>query len=97
MPVWHASLSRLGPSTPGGAYRHAHRLLAGVGGDTEWWLYNRRSETGLIVAHLRIAVTVEEFATMPNPCTLADAGNAGTQRRRGTVYQLSTNNQGEAQ
>lgn len=89
MPVWHTSLSRVGTIIDIDAYRYAHGTLTGVGGNTEWWLVNRRSETGLVVAHLRIGVTVEEHATMPNACALADAGNAGTMRRRGTGYRLN--------
>lgn len=87
MPVWHTSLStRTGTIVDIDAYRYAHRTLEGVGGDVEWWLVNRRSETGLVVAHLRIAVTPAEHATMPNACALADAGNAGAVGKRGARY-----------
>ena len=90
MPVWHTSLTTdTGTINEVAAYQYAHSTLQGVGGNTEWWLVNRRSETGLIVAHLRIGVTPEEHATMPNTCALADAGNAGTIGRRGARYALN--------
>ena len=74
---------------PADAYRYAHHQLTGVGSQTEWWLHNRKSVTGIIVAHLRIGITPQEHTLMPNSCALADAGNAGTMQRRGTRYDLN--------
>lgn len=54
------------------------RLLAGVGGDVEWWLWNPTARVG----HLRVAVTEAEYAAMPPGCVVGDAGPAGPMRRR---------------
>jgi hypothetical protein len=54
------------------------RLLRGVGGDREWWLWNPGSR----VAHLRVAVTDAEFELVPPGCAAADAGPSGPERRR---------------
>jgi hypothetical protein len=89
MPVWHVSLSRQDKIVDIDAYCFAHQKLEEVGGPVEWWLVNRRSGTGIVVAHLRVGVTVKEHASMPNACALADAGNAGTMRRRGTAFRLN--------
>lgn len=62
------------------AERHAIGLLAGVGGDREWWIYS----PGL-VGQLRVAVTPEEYALIPPGCVTADAGDVGPQRRRSFV------------
>jgi hypothetical protein len=53
-------------------------LLRPVGGDTEWWLWNRAARVG----HLRVAVTAAEHDTMPPGCATTDAGPAGPPRRR---------------
>lgn len=58
--------------------REAVRLLAGVGGDVEWWFYNAAAYIG----HLRVAVTPEEFARVPPGCAIADAGESGPPRPR---------------
>ena len=83
--MWHVSIS--GPGIQDGpAYREAHLILDGVGNETEWWMVNRRSQFGVVVAHLRLGVTAEEYAKMPKLCALADAGNAGTAGKRGLRF-----------
>lgn len=59
------------------AERHAIDLLAGVGGEREWWIYSRG-----FVGQLRVAVTPEEYAQVPPGCVIADAGDVGPERRR---------------
>jgi hypothetical protein len=84
MPVWHVSASLWDSRTeqklraPGRLERAATALLAGVGGDREWWIWNPR----LRVAHLRVAVTPAEYAVIPPGCAVADAGDSGPERRR---------------
>jgi hypothetical protein len=53
------------------------RLLAGVGGDHEWWIYSAAR-----VGHLRVPVTAAEFEQIPPGCVVADAGESGVQRPR---------------
>jgi hypothetical protein len=57
--------------------REAVRLLSGVGGDREWWIY-----TPAMVGHLRVAITGEEYERMPYGCAVADAGESGPERAR---------------
>lgn len=64
-------------SNAGLAEREAVRLLVGVGGDLEWWIYS----TGK-VGHLRVPLTAEEYQQIPPGCALADAGDTGPQRPR---------------
>lgn len=83
LPVWHVSASLHTPdlrplSAPGRLERAAVRLLRGVGGDVEWWLWNPQAR----VAHLRVAVTPDEYAVIPPGCATVDAGESGPQRRR---------------
>jgi len=59
------------------AEKEAVKLLAGVGGDVEWWLW-----TDNRVGHLRVALTAEEYERVPPGCVLADAGESGLQRPR---------------
>jgi hypothetical protein len=59
------------------AEREAVRLLRGVGGDTEWWIY-KRTRTG----HFRVALTADEYAQMPPGCAIHDAGESGPARPR---------------
>lgn len=58
--------------------RAAVRLLAGVGGDREWWIWNPGAQVG----HLRIGLTTAEADQLP--CGLAehDAGESGPERPR---------------
>lgn len=56
----------------------AVRLLAGVGGDHEWWHWNPDARIG----HLRVPVTPAETAQIPPGCALHDAGESGPQRPR---------------
>jgi hypothetical protein len=83
MPVWHVSISLWTPteermSAPGRLERAAITLLRGVGGDTEWWLWNRQTRVG----HLRVAVTGQEHAAIPPGCVTTDAGETGPPRKR---------------
>lgn len=55
-------------------------LLADVGGDREWWVWNPRSRVG----HLRVALTAEEARQIPTAPVLMDAGPAGPPRARTT-------------
>lgn len=56
----------------------AVRLLAGVGGDHEWWLWNPAARVG----HLRVPVTSDEYALIPPGCVVSDAGETGPRRPR---------------
>jgi hypothetical protein len=83
MPVWHSSISITSPRggrlhAPRVAERAAVLLLAGVGGDVEWWLWNDEVRVG----HLRVALTVAECAELPPGCAAFDAGPSGPRRRR---------------
>ncbi len=85
MPVWHASLSLWTPAgtrlrAPGRLERACIGLLAGVGGDREWWIWR----PSVAVAHLRVALTAAEFGRVPPGCAVADAGDSGPERRRRT-------------
>lgn len=86
LPVWHASLSLWTPaerkmSTPGRLERLATMLLAWVGGDVEWWIYN----PCLRIGHLRVGLTDAEYALCPPGQAVADAGPSGPQRKRRRV------------
>jgi hypothetical protein len=65
-------------SAPGRLERAAVALLAGVGGDVEWWLWNPRARVG----HLRVAITEAEYSAMPPGCVIGDAGPSGPMRTR---------------
>lgn len=83
MPVWHVSASLWTPDgrklrAPGRLERAAVALLAGVGGDREWWIWRPRQQVG----HLRVALTAEEHGRCPPGVVIADAGDSGPQRRR---------------
>jgi hypothetical protein len=58
--------------------REAITLLAGAGGETEWWIYNRAAAVG----HLRVPVTEIEFEQCPAGIAVADAGPSGDRRPR---------------
>lgn len=75
MSVWNANERRV--SRERDAQRHAVGLLAGVGGDHEWWIYS----PGL-VGQLRVPVTEQEYKAVPPGCVIADAGETGPQRPR---------------
>jgi hypothetical protein len=83
MPVWHCSVSAWNARTERKVSaekiteREAVRLLAGVGGEVEWWIY-----TPALIGHLRVAVTAGEYGRVPPGCVLADAGESGPQRDR---------------
>lgn len=83
LPVWHVSASLRSPqdqmlAAPGRLERTAVRLLRGVGGDHEWWIWNAK----LRVAHLRVAVTDQEYQRIPPGCATRDAGPSGPRRKR---------------
>lgn len=82
LPVWHASITAWSPKgslvdVPAIAETEAVRLLAGVGGDREWWIWSPTR-----VGHLRVAVTPAEYQQIPPGCALHDAGDSGPERRR---------------
>jgi len=82
-PVWHASLSIRTPddrmvSSSGVAERAGIALLAGVGNDREWWIWN----SGSAVGHLRVGLNAAELATLPVLTATADAGPSGLERPR---------------
>jgi hypothetical protein len=54
------------------------KLLRGVGGDREWWLWNAAT----LIGHLRVALTADENAQVPLGCVVADAGPSGPERAR---------------
>ena len=86
MPVWHVSTSIQEPGvrmlvTPERCERTAVELLAGVGGDVEWWYWNSYRRIG----HLRVAVTADEYSLCPAGMVVDDAGEAGPPRRRTVV------------
>ena len=84
MPVWHVSVSvwtadgTRQRNDPKVAEREAIRLLRGVGGDVEWWIWNPKA----LVGHLRVALTGQEFEQVPPGCAVADAGESGPPRPR---------------
>jgi hypothetical protein len=59
-------------------FREAVKLLAEVGGDTEWRIYNGQARIG----HLRVPVTEIEYDLCPAGIAVADAGPSGEQRPR---------------
>lgn len=65
---------------PGICEREAVKLLAGAGGDREWWTY-----PDSLVGHLRIGLTEAEHAQLePWTGPVDDAGDAGPERQRKT-------------
>lgn len=65
---------------PALAEKEAVRLLAGVGGDVEWWIY--AVGAGSPVGYLRVPVTPQEYQQVPPGCVTTDAGETGPQRPR---------------
>lgn len=86
MPVWHVSVSAWSRRTetkqeiPGLCEREAVKLLRGVGGQREWWIWNPEARVG----HLRVGLTEAEYAGLPCFTTdvLDDAGPSGPERSR---------------
>lgn len=82
--MWHVSVSVIDGRNPrflqrpDVCEREAVTLLAGVGGDHEWWIYNRSAAIG----HLRVPVTEIEFGQCPAGIAVADAGPSGERRPR---------------
>ncbi len=66
---------------PGLAECEGVRVLAGVGGEREWWAFGvgPRDEP---VDYLRVSLTAAEFELVPPGCAVADAGDAGPERPR---------------
>jgi hypothetical protein len=56
--------------------RAAVDALAGVGGDTEWWICANS------IGHLRVPVTAAEALSVPPGRATVDAGESGPQRPR---------------
>lgn len=87
LPVWHASVSvwtkdgSRKVDMPQLAEREGVRVLAGVGGDREWWTFGA-GPGGQHVGYLRVALTAEEYELVPPGCVVADAGEAGPERPR---------------
>lgn len=85
-PVWHVSVSvwsRRGAKyvmvdVPELAEREAVRVLRGVGGTREWWLWNGDARVG----HLRVGVTDAETEVIPSGIAQHDAGDSGPERIR---------------
>lgn len=50
--------------------------LQGVGGDHEWWIWQRR------VGHLRVPLVAEEIAQLAPGLAVDDAGETGPMRPR---------------
>lgn len=61
-------------------FKEAVKLLAGVGGDVEWWIY--ACGAGSPVGYLRVPVTEAEYTQCPAGTVVADAGETGPQRPR---------------
>jgi len=84
--VWHVStsLQRTGDFliAPERCERIAIDLLAGVGGDIEWWL--PAGEGNLAVTHLRVPTTPAEQLLIPPGLVTMDAGLTGPMRPRST-------------
>lgn len=82
LPVWHVSVSAWSgekrSSQPGLCEREAIKLLRGVGGDREWWLWNADT----MIGHLRVSVTGDEHEVMPCGVAENDAGESGPERKR---------------
>lgn len=81
--MWHVSVSawsRAGQMIEAAelAEKEAVRALTGVGGDTEWWLWNPAARVG----HLRVPVTAGELQHVPAGCAVHDAGDTGPERPR---------------
>lgn len=63
------------------ALKEGVKLLAGVGGDHEWWIFGGGPNREL-VGYLRVPVTPAEYDQIPVGCVVADAGEAGPCRPR---------------
>ena len=82
--MWHASVSlqRSGRFLidPATCERLAVRLLAGVGGNREWWTEGVHVHAG--ICHLRVAVTPDEHRLIGDGLATGDAGVTGPERPR---------------
>lgn len=79
MSIWAKDESRK-LHQPKLAEKEAIKLLAGVGGDIEWWIH--ACGKGSPVGYLRVPVTPEEYQHVPPGCVTTDAGETGPQRPR---------------
>lgn len=77
MSIWKGDRKVTAPAL---AEKEAIKLLAGVGGDREWWIYACGS--GSPVGYLRVPVTPAEYELVPPGCVTTDAGETGPQRPR---------------
>jgi hypothetical protein len=58
--------------------KEAVKLLRGVGGDREWWIW-----PDSLIGHLRIGLTLGEYESLVPWCgPVDDAGDAGPERAR---------------
>lgn len=60
------------------AEKEAVKVLRGVGGDREWWVWNTDAKVG----HLRVPVTDTEATMLPPGMAEHDAGDTGPERPR---------------
>ena len=60
------------------AEKEAVRWLRGVGNDREWWIWN----ADMLVGHLRVGVSEEEYEALPCGVAEHDAGDSGPERPR---------------
>ena len=80
MSVWSKDGTRKVPAAEL-ALKEAVKLLAGVGGDCEWWIYGGGPNREL-VGYLRVPVTEIEYQLCPSGTVITDAGETGPQRPR---------------
>lgn len=77
MSLWSKDQARK-LSAPGPAEQVGIRLLEGVGGNAEWWVWNPEERVG----HLRVPLSAEEVLAIPPGCPVGDAGITGPERPR---------------
>lgn len=77
---WSRDGSRKVP-LPNLALKEAVRILNGIGGDHEWWIFAGGPAKEL-VGYLRVPVTEAEYGLCPSGIVVADAGDTGPLRPR---------------
>jgi hypothetical protein len=60
--------------------RYAIEACDGVGNSREWWFWNRDPRS--LIGHLRVGVTLTEYAELGCYVAIGDAGPAGPERPR---------------
>jgi hypothetical protein len=60
--------------------RIAIEACDGVGNNREWWFWNRDPRS--LIGHLRVGVTLDEYAQLGYYVAKGDAGPAGSERPR---------------